>query len=96
MDAAQIAENERRETACLNGITAVRLYSQDGAAPADLVDTLTDAQELLEGLILYAQLLEATMSVANNTDPVKVRRAAEASAAMWRTRITAHERQPDR
>lgn len=86
MDAAQIAENERREQACIEGITAVRLYSEDTPA-AELARDQADAVALLEGVILYAQLLEATLTKACNTHPLAIRTAAEASAGKWRTRL---------
>lgn len=83
---AQWAENERREHAAQDGIAAVELYG-DGATPSDLAEDLPAALALMEGVMLYAQLLETTLMIVRQTDPPALRKAACQSASMWRTRV---------
>lgn len=84
MTAAQRLDNERKERLCIDGVTGVELYSMEGATPADLAEDLPAALDLVEGLILYAQLLETFMLVKANVDPSETRTKAKQTASAWR------------
>lgn len=82
--------NERREELCLSAIDAVELYSLgEGIEPLTL--DLTAARELLEGMVLYAQLLEVSISVVRGYggDVDATRAAARDSATVWRKATSA-------
>lgn len=65
------------EAACLAGIDAVGAYCAGGPPAAESV----------EGVILYATMLEATLIVTSGgADIPAIRAAARETAAMWRRR----------
>lgn len=87
--AAARLSNEESERVCREGIAAVELYSE-GMTPDELADDdYHKATELIDGLILYAHLLEATLCVTRGVDPREIRRKAKTSAGMWRKAATA-------
>ena len=83
--ASQRLPNSEAERLCLLGVDAVDLYAL-GDTPGQLASDIGDLAELAEGLVLYAQLLEATLVVGRSTDVPEIRRAARETAAAWRRR----------
>lgn len=81
------AANERRERLCQDGIAAVEMFSAGEPPAALLTGDATKDAELMEGVILYAHLLEAILNMPEhgNIDPRETRRASKVSATLWRT-----------
>lgn len=80
--------NAETEGLTLAGVDLVELYS----IGMDVTDLGRDPDDI-EGVILYAQLLEATIAVLYNAiqdtrEIAAIRDAARESATMWRKRVT--------
>lgn len=61
-------------------IEAVTLYNDDDAAPADLAPNHPEALALIDGLIQYANMLEAMLSMTRGSSPEQIRAAARVTA----------------
>lgn len=73
------------ERLCLLGIDAAEAYGLDCWDVPQIIAAGDDSpEELIEGLILYNQLLIATLMIGRTSSPQEIARAARESATAWR------------
>ena len=85
--------NENPETAerlCKLGVDVTELYGLDRWEVGQILAATSEpAAEVVEGLILYNQLLIAMLMMGRATTPQEIARSAKASVGSWRTRRAA-------
>lgn len=73
---------EQAEALCLSAIDSMDLIGM-GETPQD-VTASDDPVAIVQGLVLYAQILEATILVTRGSDISEIRAAARSTATAWR------------
>lgn len=83
MTAPPPVDRERRERLTLAAVDAAESFGAGEFTAADLL-VLYDPAELVEGLILYVQLMQASYHIATSAPLHEMPAAARQTAVQWR------------